>query len=118
MSSYAENASSVMRALEFLVDKHCKGIDKPAAPKVSKEVLAAIPRVARRTVKPAVRVTVELHDAVYAEATTTFRSHADLEKRFNISSALLRRIASRRHPLYDAKRSEEFRYAHLKKSAA
>lgn len=119
MSSYAESASSVIRTLEFLMAKHGKAFDKPAAPRVPREVLAAIPRVAAHTPRPAVvKVTPELHDSIYAEATTTFRTHSEIAAHFGLSPSNVTRIASRRHPHYDPQRSEAFRYAHLKKPAA
>jgi hypothetical protein len=123
MSSYAETATSVIRTLEFLLDKHGKAFDEPAAPRVSREILASIPRALpaksiKRSQLPAVRMTPEMHDAVYAEATTTFRHANDIADAFKISRSTVMKIRSRRHKLYDPQRSEAFRYAHLKKPAA
>jgi len=118
MSSYAESASSAIRTLEFLMTKHGKAFDKPAAPRVPRDVLAAIPRVAAHTPQVLVKVTPQLHDTIYAEATTTFRSHREIAAHFGVSATNVSRIASRRHPMYDPQRSEAFRYAHLKKPAA
>lgn len=119
MSSYAESASSVVRTLEYLMAKHGKALDKPAAPRVSREILAAIPRVAANTPRPpGVKVTRELHDSIYAEATTTFRAHREIAAHFGVSPSNVTRISSRRHPFYDPQRSEAFRYAHLKNPAA
>lgn len=123
MSSYGETASSVIRTLEFLMAKHGKAFEKPAAPKVSRELLASIPRVQppksiKRSELPAVKMTREMHDAVYAEATTTFRHVNDIAEAFNISRTTVLKIKSRRHQLYDPQRSEAFRFAHLKKTAA
>jgi len=111
--SYAESASSAMRALEFLVAKHCPNLDKPAAPKVDRQVLASIPRVATPRAKVRVEMTEALHDDIYAVSTTTFLSVIDVAKRFNVSESAVRKIMSRRHRLYHPRRSEEFRYKHL-----
>jgi hypothetical protein len=112
--SFAETASNVMRTLEYLVEKHCSGIDRPAAPKVSRKILQAIPRVApRKRGRPPVILTEEQHDQIYAFGTTERISNAGLAQRFNISKTAASRIVTRQHPRYCRKRSEAVRAARL-----
>ena len=112
--SFAETASNVLRTLEFLVEKHCRGIDRPAAPKVDRKLLQSIPRVApRKRGRPAVMVAPELHDEIYSVGTTERISTAQLAKRFGVSTTIAWTIITRRHRHYCRKRSEAVRAARL-----
>ncbi len=112
--SFAETASNVMRTLEFLVDKHCRGIDRPAAPRVDRKILEAIPRVApRQRGRPPVMVAPEVHDEIYAVGTTERITKAQLAARYGISQTTAWKIITRQHPHYCRKRSEAVRAARL-----
>lgn len=108
MSFAGETASSVMRTLEFLMDKHCKVEQETKAPRVSVSLLAAIPRVERKVRKKSPHVTPELHDEIYAEGTTTSLSAHDLAAKYNMSANNIRLIISRRHCKYDPVRTERY----------
>lgn len=108
MSFAGETASSVMRTLEFLVDKHCKTEQSTTAPRVPVSLLAAVPRVERKVRKKTPHVTPELHDEIYAEGTTTSLSAHDLAAKYDMSANNIRLIISRRHCKYDPVRTERY----------
>lgn len=108
MSIAGETASSVMRTLEFLVDKHCKTEQETTAPRAPVTLLAAIPRVERKQRKKTPPVTEELHDEIYAEGTTTSLSSYDLAVKYNMSPNNIRLIISRRHRKYHPVRTERY----------
>ena len=68
MSFAGETASSVMRTLEFLVDKHCRIEQETPAPRIPVSLLSAVPRAERKVRKKTPHVTPALHDEIYAEA--------------------------------------------------
>lgn len=117
MSFAGETASSVMRTLEFLIDKHCKSEESTTAPRVPVTLLAAVPRIERKVRKKGVPVTPERHDEIYAEAAETLALfgpavRADmvvsLAAKHDMSTNNIRLIISRRHCRYDPMRTERY----------
>lgn len=114
MSYHQEVASSTLRTLEYLVQKHCKRQEQ-VRPKVRREVLAAIPRTAPRRPHTSVRMTPELHDRIYAECEAYMPESAveALARRHGVSMSTVWKVRSKRHSMYHRTRSEKARIEHL-----
>ena len=115
MSYHQEVASSTVRTLEYLINKHCRRQDKLPT-KVRREVLASIPRAAPRKPHTCVRMTPDLHDRIYAECEVYMpESVVDaLARRHGVSMSTVWKVRSKRHSMYDPKRSEKARFKRMK----
>lgn len=116
MSFAGETASSVMRTLEYLVDKHCRH-EQTSAPRIPVTLLCAVPRIERKLRKKTPHVTPEMHDEIYAEAVEGLAAagpaaRADivlsLAAQYDMSANNIRLIISRRHCKYDPLRTERY----------
>lgn len=117
MSFAGETASSVMRTLEFLVDKHCRIEQEIPAPRIPVSLLSLVPRTERKVRKKTPPVTPALHDEIYAEAVEALTAsgpaaRADLvlslAAKYDMSANNIRMIISRRHCKYDPVRTERY----------
>jgi hypothetical protein len=114
MSYHQEVASSTVRTLEYLINKHC--LRQETVPvKVKREVLASIPRAKPRKPHTCVRMTPDLHDRIYAECEVYMpESVVDaLARRHGVSMSTVWKVRSKRHSMYDRIRSEKARIKHV-----
>ena len=114
MSYHQEVASSTVRTLEYLINKHCRR-QETVPVKVKREVLASIPRAKPRKPHTCVRMTPDLHDRIYAEC-ESFMPESVVEalaERHGVSMSTVWKVRSKRHSMYDPKRSEKSRIEHL-----